>query len=643
MLKKVDGKITPKGWILEYLKRDKEGITGNLAALTKEASSNIFHDKKVKDEIDGSWSSWWPGESEGNWRDAFIRLAFALDDKDLIKESKEYIEGVLANQGDDGYIGIFQENERFGNGERSGELWTQSRIMNCLLVYYRNTKDERVIKALEALTDLIVKQYGPLADGRSLYKIPDGDGSKTHSLMVVEPILMMYNYLRKPEYLEFCEFLYEDFSKYSEDAIFPCYDLSSHLATNPEVPYVGHGPHTAEHLRIPILLYKATGEKKYHTIYLAAFDKLKRYLSLSGSLKSDEMVGAYQGKIETDKKDKTGLGNCYPLPSTGYEYCSTTELMFSFNAALDISKNLEYADYEEWMIMNAATAARRADGKAIMYLTSDNLYKATKEVGDRWDYSPTHEDAAVCCAPNSSKLMPYHLTNMWLRDENEDLYAMYYGPSVLTTKVDGVNVKIEAITRYPFENRVEFKIGSDGKFNKTIIFRVPAWAKEANLYHNGKKLDSDLDKLGNGRMIKLEAEFSDGDSIEIDFLTEVKLHKAIDQTMAVSYGPLLYSLDIPAVADDYHKYDLEPFCDTNYLPADKATWAYTLLYNSDYPEEYLRVKEAEASGFEWENSPVKVEAKMLSINAIPEWIELIPIGNTLLRRTTFPMVKDIYR
>ncbi|HZK33779.1 MAG TPA: beta-L-arabinofuranosidase domain-containing protein, partial [Bacillota bacterium] len=412
MLRNIDGKIISEGWIKEFLERDKDGITGKLSSLSEDTVSGVFEANKVEDETDGVWSSWWPGETEGNWRDAFARLAFALDDDELIDDIDAYVRSILKYQGEDGYIGIFKENHRFSNDVRSGELWTQSRIMWCLITYYKQTQNDDVFKALERLCDLIVGQFGPLADNRSLYETPDEDGSKTHSLMVIEPILFMYDHLEKSEYLDFCEFLYEDYSKHSVNAKFPCYDLSSHMAANPNAPFVGHGPHTNEQLRIPLLLHKATGKKNYYSIFLSAFEKLKRYMSLSGSCKSDELIGAYQGHLSEEKKEGINLGQCYPIPGIGYEYCSTTELMLSMHSAMKITGDLEYADYEEWLVMNAAMAARRQDGKAILYLCSDNLYKATKEVGDRWDYSPTHIDAAVCCAPNAGKVMPAHIEHM---------------------------------------------------------------------------------------------------------------------------------------------------------------------------------------------------------------------------------------
>lgn len=638
MLKTVDGRIVAKGWMLEHLKRDKDGIAGNLDKLCVDAACGIFEDKKVLDEIDGFWSSWWPGETEGNWRDAFTRLAFALDDPELKKETKRYIDSILSYQEDDGYIGIFKKEKRFSADARSGELWTQSRIMICLLSYYENTKEYRIIEALEKMIDLTVRQYGPLAEGRSLYKVPDEDGSKTHSLMIVEPILEVYDILNKPEYLQFCEFLYEDYSQYSINAKFPCYDISWVKALNPHENFVGHGPHTCEQLRIPLLLYIRTGNNKYYNIFLSAFETLKKYMSLSGSCKSDELIGVNQNHMPELSKEGINLGECFPIPEIGYEYCSTTELMFTFNAALRSTMEMGYADYEEWMVMNAAMAARRQDGKAILYLCSDNLYEATKDIGDRWDYSPTHIDAAVCCAPNSAKIMPFHLYNMWMEDDS-GLYAIYYGPSTLRTMMDGKELIIEQNTSYPFENRVELDIRVGGAINRKLSLRIPRWCEDIRIDFDGKPIDYEIIEKGFGRNLSIDGAFDRDGRITLEFICTPRMMEAIDGTKAIAYGPLLYSLDIKGEAENYFKYDLEPFCDTNYRPAKGEDWDYRMVIDENELDKYIKVNHDNTYGFEWENPPISIEMLMLNRRAEPQWVKLIPIGCTNLRRTTFNLIK----
>lgn len=639
MHKLINGNVTPDGWMMEFLLRDKSGITGNLDKLCKDACSGIFDKNKVKHEFDGVWSSWWPGEIEGNWREAYIQLALILEDKGMLRNVEEYVANILSNQSDDGYIGIYQPDERYGNGARSGELWTQSRIMRCLLVYYHYTKDENVLKSLERVADLTVTKFGPLANDRSFFEIPDEDGSKTHGLMIIEPILAVYEYFNKPEYITFCEFLYKDFSEYVVDAKFPCYDISIQMVTDPCIPFVGHGPHTCEHLRIPLLLYKATGKTIYHSIFMSAFEKLKKNMTLSGSCKSDELIGSYLGNI-SGSENVMNVGKSYPLPSTGYEYCSTTELMISLINAMQCTDDLVFADAAEWLVMNAAMAARRQDGKAILYLCADNLYKAAQDVGTRWDYSPTHLDTAVCCAPNSCKIMPYYLSNMWQTKEDGNLFAVFYGPSKLDVTIDSRKVTIQQKTRYPFENCVDIEISSDGEFDAGMYFRIPSWSNDTGIQFNGVQIAFEIVCEGKGYYACLKRSFKNGDQIKLTFVTKPRLMRAVDGTAAIAYGSLLYSLNISAEADDYFHYNLEPFCDTNYVPQKGADWEYTLLHNNFNPQEYLQINKTTAEEFEWDNPPVSIKAKMLSSWSVPEWMELVPIGCTTLRRTTFPCVDE---
>lgn len=639
MLELINGKISPKGWILEHLLRDKSGICGNLDRLCDDASCGIFEDNKVKDEINGYWSSWWPGETEGNWRDAYIRLGFALEDEEIIKANRKYIDSILSHQGKDGYIGIFMENERFGNGARSGELWTQSRIINCLLSYNKGANDERIIPALISLIDLIVTKYGPLASGRSFYKIPDEDGSKAHGLMIVESILQVYEVCNKQEYLDFCEFLYEDYSNYSVDAKFPCYDISSIIASNPKEHFIGHGPHTCEQLRIPILLYQKTKKPIYKSIFISAFEKLKRYMSLSGSCKSDELIGAFQEYIPMEDRAALNFGQSFPIPGAGYEYCSTAELMFTFSKALNITMDFQYADFEEWMIMNAAMAARQQDGKAILYLCADNLYEATKVVGDRWDYSPTHIDAAVCCAPNSCKIMPYHLENMWLQNEIGELYAVYYGPSTVSTNINGHKIEIEEETIYPFENKICFTIKTKETLNTKLHFRIPSWCHAVKAEYNKNDFSDNVVLNSGGRCLYLQSAFNNNDKIIIEFICTPRILESIDGTKSVANGPLLYSLDIKTDKENYHSYDVDSFYDINYIPSKDADWNYTMILTNDDKLQHMQIENSIDENFVWDKSPISIKTVMISKHINPTWVELVPIGCTILRRTTFTSVK----
>ena len=640
ILEQGNGIIEPKGWMLEFLKRDAKGITGNLNMLCPDASQDIFGKNKVKNETRGWWSSWWPGETEGNWLEAFVRLALILKDNQLIKQTEDIINNLLLNQEKDGYIGIYQSDYRYNNGRRSGELWTQSRVMLTLFAYYESNKSMAILQALCRMADNIIQNFGPLAGNRSLYEIPDEDGSKSHSLMIIEPLLMLYNKTRKKEYLEFCVFLYDDYSKHG--GYFPGNDLRMENALDASQPLIGHGPHTCEQLRIPLMLYMATGNKKYEEVFYAVVSKLKDNMVMSGSCKSDEMIGAYMLHLPENRRNGNNLGGSIPLPTTGYEYCSTTELMFSFIYALYATGNMFFADMEEWLIMNAAMAAKQFDGKGIEYLCADNLYDASKSTGDRWDYSPTHMDAAVCCAPNSCKVMPYHVSRMWMMmDENPT--AVFYGPCVYSFSIKNQKIVIHEDTEYPFENIVRFTICTSKPATFSLILRIPKWSDCFALEINGVKAETV--NILNGA-IELKRTWKDMDFISLQLNCNISLHKAPDGTQALQYGPLLYSLKIREKRGLYFAYDVDGFYDINYTPEDGQNWDYTLVLDSNFVVKGASVKTIKVQSYLWENPPVKIRTLMLNRWSMPEYIDLVPIGCTILRRTTFPVFldkKNIYK
>lgn len=639
MLSLIDGKIHPRGWIKDFLEADRQGITGNLDRLCADVSQDIFGEHRTKHETKDHWSSWWPGESEGNWSEAFVRLAFAMDHEELREKSRRIVYNFLEHQDSDGYIGIYETDSRYLNGPRSGDLWTQSRAMNTMLIYFHKTGDVAVRRGLERMADNIVSHYGPQVPG-SFYEIADEDGSKTHGLMIIEPMLGVYALLHKESYLAFCEYLYGDYSTHM--SVFPCDDIRSVNLIDPGIPFIGHGPHTCEQMRVLILLYEATKKETYLRLFNAAMVKLKRYLLLSGSCKSDEQIGAYLSELPEEARGLHNFEECTVLPTNGYEYCTTTELMFTFISALEITENMDYADLEEWMVYNAAMAARQPDGRAIEYLCADNLFEASHTMGPRWDYSPTHTDAAVCCAPNSCKIMPTHLESMWMKNEC-GLTAVFYGPCCLETTVRGTRVHIEELTQYPFEQQIRFKLGLEGPKAFELRFRIPAWAHKASVEVCGAdgavfRCQMDKVKITKEKEAVVYREWADTDMVTLSFDCGIELLTANDRTTALKYGPLLYAMEIKAQAQPYFAYDTAGFYDIDYFPEPDAQWNYTLRINPEDLCENAGICRQTSDGAPWTTPPVTMKVRMLDGYGIANLHMLVPIGCTILRRTTFPAV-----
>lgn len=185
--KQARGTLQPEGWLLEYLRRDAAGMTGNLDRIFPDAGCDIFASERVEHLENGYWSSWWPGEVRGNWMEGLVRLAFLLNDQKLLERARGIVDGMLNAQEADGYMGIYKPGSRYIVTKRFGELWTQSRVMRTLLAYYTYTGEQRVLDALVRLADNIIAHVTG-----SVFELADEDGSKGHSLMIIDGLHQLY-------------------------------------------------------------------------------------------------------------------------------------------------------------------------------------------------------------------------------------------------------------------------------------------------------------------------------------------------------------------------------------------------------------------------------------------------------------------
>ena len=634
-LERASGSIAARGWLKEFFRRDARGITGNLDKLCRECAVDIFGKDKVDHQEKGYWSSWWTGEIQGNWLKGLFDLAFVAGDKRLIGRARAIVENILANQSPDGYIGIYREDCRYVVTKRFGELWTQSRVMNALLCYYEYTREERVLTALERMADNIVANVK-----RSVYAIPDEDGSKGHSLMIVEGLYALYNMTKKPAYRDFCEWLYADYCAHASE--FMQDDLRLCNLFDPDVPFVGHGPHTCEMLRIPLLLYRMTQKEDYLLAFRCALKKLGKNLSLSGSCKSDEFIGTYQSTlVMEDASHAEVFGGSVPLPTAAYEYCSTTELALDYITAEEILGDVTFADKLEWLVYNAGLASKHPSGKMIQYLGADNMYDASHVINPRYDYSPTHDDAAICCAPNSCRLMPMFAERAFLTD-GRALIANLYLPMRFSSRADGMRAEIDVQTEYPYRYDVTFAVRAATQ-PFAFALRIPAYARTISVRKNGVSCAYDVTE----GVAFLRERVGAGDRVEVAFSPEIRMLRAVDGSYALSYGTLLFSKEIAADCRRYRKYDgAKGFYDCDYLPKPHEDWNYTLLAKDPVNCRLAKVELRDGKAYPADRPSIVLAVQALDRSAYPVKLELVPIGATTLRRTTFPIYIDregVYR
>ncbi|OON93420.1 MAG: hypothetical protein ATN32_08980 [Candidatus Epulonipiscium fishelsonii] len=273
-------------------------------------------------------------------------------------------------------------------------------------------------------------------------------------------------------------------------------------------------------------------------------------------------------------------------------------------------------EQNEWLFYNAAMGARfrsssLTDKSTIAYLKSDNSYKMTgifhtdDKTSDqlRYKYSPTHQDAAVCCVPNAGRIYNYFLEYMWYTQGNTLIKTMY-GPSELSTNIDGNEIIIRETSRYPFENILNFEVKTP--IDITIKLRIPSFAINIKCTVPFIKEDNFI-TIKTNKDSCFKVEFEAAIEIKTDFLGDIYF----------KYGACLYCLDYPIKEDISKNHPLEGFYDIHCVPLVEIDTTYKVSSNIK-----PILKKVENNTF-------------ISVETLTNNILLKPIAKTVLRKVTF--------
>lgn len=600
------GQVRPQGWILAQMKRDlATGFAGHLDELCPEASSDIFATGRNApgklNRGNAVGSSWWNGETEGNWRCGQLMLACLTQDPAALAKAKAYVDHVLANQDADGYIGIFAPGLRY---QGNGELWTQTCLFRGLLAYADASGDRRVYEAVKRAVDRTVEGYAATP------KIKFAQ----HDDMYTDVLETLHARTGDRKYLDFALRLHRECP-----GLLPFHQQPRRPQGGFQGCYNGgHGATVAESMRMPFWFWTATGDPAYLKMGGDLVAAMNAFSMPSGALVSQEGV------------------NTWPLPSgVGYEYCTIFEREFSLIAAGQ--KRGGAADFEaaEHLFANAAQGSRLPDGSAILYCSMENRPSVHDEIGRRQRFSPTHQQVAVCCNPNASRIAAYFVASAWMRPAGAEpaLAAVLYGPCRAEAEIAGVPVRITETTGYPYAGEIEIQVEPARPASFCLWLRQPAWAEAGTVACPGAEI-----RQQDG-FWKVRKQWQAGDKVAIHFPRNIRRLPAVNGELALQYGPLLYVLPIQGEAKAIKSYansKLQDFCVTRTAAAESDLF----LPEGPQAEDFGFVPKAIAGtdpDYPLDAPATVLEGKLLGKDGAIRAVTLLPMGakSTELRRVTF--------
>lgn len=603
-----------EGWMKEVLTTQRNGLTGHI-----QVAGAPFDKEGWGDAAQKKMDRWEDFEQTGYWADGALRCGYFIDDPELTRRVKEWVDFQIDHPKEDGFIGPELHN-----------LWPHVVFFRVIMAEYSRNPSPRIIKALS-------NHYKNAARSQTLIKTggPEWDFNE-RTMLHIEMLCWLYQQTNDAFFIEKAEDTYKAFCSRKSP-----FTMQAFLSD--EVPIV-HSVSSFETLKIPVILYINTGKKEYLDAAIHGIQKVYKYHGLADGIPSGNE--AHDGN----------------MPNEVHETCCVSDAQWALGYFLQATGDVQWADLMEKICFNAAFSVVWKDFKSLQYYSSPNQVIARNNssfcmyVGgqDRMAYRVAHGPA--CCNGNMNRMIPLFCSRQWMKKGDNGIVAAMYAPSSFTTKLKGSKneITIQEETNYPFEETIRFRMKMKRSTPFSFWLRIPQWCKGASITVNGQAADIVCKA---GTFVEVQRKFSDGDIIELKL--PMKSHSVSMPYDGVAFerGPLVFSLNVKAQEEitETREHDgikfqsriLTPLSEWNYAPVDAENIEvvnsndYSNLWNPETTPVRLKVKAVTVTNWQLYRDNFTPYMPSVIRKGEEKVIELVPVGTTVLRMTVFPDIRRI--
>ncbi len=475
-------------------------------------------DRLVSPFQDRTETRCWQSEFWGKWfTSAVLAYRYHPDPKLKVVLDKA-VNGLLATQTPDGYIGNYADASHL----ESWDIWGRKYCMLGLLAYYDITKDKKVLQATGRLADHLIKE---LAD-KNVLIVKKGNHRGMAASSVLEPICQLYARTSDKRYLDFAEEIVRQWETTDGPQLISKADIDvSDRFPKPESWFGwGQGQKAYEMMSCYeglLELYRLTGKEEYKLAVEKTWRNiLDKEINIVGS--GSAMECWFGGKaLQT-------------LSISNYQETCVTATWIKLNQQLlRLTGEAKYADAIEQAFYNALLGAMKPDGS--------DWAKYTPLSGQRMEGDEQCGMGINCCVASGPRgLFTFPLTTVM--NSKDGLQVNFFGEGTYTSLTPGKQtVKIVQETDYPVNGNIKIKVLLPKSEEMTLRIRIPEWSKQTTLTVNGESVSGII----SGQYALIQRKWNTGDVIDLNLDMRgriIRLGK-LPENIAIVRGPIVLARD----------------------------------------------------------------------------------------------------
>jgi hypothetical protein len=621
------GSIRPRGWLLDQLRIQANGLSGHLGEVWADVGPNSGW-------LGGSGESW---ERGPYYLDGLLPLAYLLDDVRLKELVKKFVNWTLEHEWPNGMIGP----------AKNDDWWPRIVMLKVLAQYQEVTGDPRVIPIMDKYF-----RY-QLAE---LPKRPLRDWGKFRWQDEVLSVVWLYNRTGSAYLLDLAHMLHQqgfDWPGNFENFRFKEKITAEYIKLGEgqglaDLALATHGVNNGQAVKCGPVWSQVSGVSSDRGAAAHMIEELNRYHGLpNGMFSCDEHLSGRD-------------------PSQGSELCTVVEYMFSLERSLAITGNIALADRLEQLAFNALPGTLTDDMWAHQYNQEPNQVECSLHHKPWVTDGPESnlfglEPNFGCCTANYHQGWPKFANSLWMfsgaqeHDRDDGLVAVAYAPSEVHTRIRGTRVHVTEETDYPFRGGIRMSVAPESPIAFSLQLRIPEWAAGTTIRVNAEKITDPAP----GTFAKVERTWRAGDRVEVEFPMRLRTSRWFNDSISIERGPLVFSYGI---GEDWVKLRDNRLGSSDWQVYPTTPWNYALSVDADAPERNITVSETAIGPrpFAKEHSPIHLHAQGRLVtpwraddgaaNPLPqspitseepeESLTLVPYATTKLRITAFPQLKS---